>query len=285
MKLEQVKKLTTSQRFLYWITERQSIFEKRQALQEAPWTDDTILQSYRFCNVRRIDDRVSQWLMENWYSTSKANKHKLKAAIIARTFNLPECLEEIREVVFSDIWQPRYLCDILRKRKERGDKLFNGAYMVRGVEGMDKSEMVIRMMVHPVLSPTLLKLDTTSVRRSVEKLKQYWGFSDFLAGQVVADLRWTMKGTWSDRNIWAAMGPGSKRGMNRLLNCPLHAPWTQIGFIQNLTEKVIDKYKHQTGVPHNMEAIDWQNCLCEFDKYERALWGQGRPKQKFNGRR
>jgi len=31
-----------------------------------------------------------------------------------------------------------------------------------------------------------------------------------------------------------------------------------------------------------LEAIDYQNCLCEFDKYERALQG-GRPKRNYDG--
>jgi len=45
---------------------------KREALRKAkeaggppPWTIDEILQKYRFCNVRRADDRVSKWLIEN----------------------------------------------------------------------------------------------------------------------------------------------------------------------------------------------------------------------------
>jgi len=32
-----------------------------------------------------------------------------------------------------------------------------------------------------------------------------------------------------------------------------------------------------------LEAIDYQNCLCEWDKYERALWGEGKPKQLYWG--
>lgn len=32
-----------------------------------------------------------------------------------------------------------------------------------------------------------------------------------------------------------------------------------------------------------LEAIDYQNCLCEFDKYTRVLTGEGKPKQRYNG--
>jgi hypothetical protein len=36
----------------------------------------------------------------------------------------------------------------------------------------------------------------------------------------------------------------------------------------------------------NMEPLhaqDLQNCLCEFDKYERVRLGEGRPKQRYEG--
>jgi hypothetical protein len=32
-----------------------------------------------------------------------------------------------------------------------------------------------------------------------------------------------------------------------------------------------------------LHAQDLQNCLCEFDKYERVRLGEGRPKAKYNG--
>jgi hypothetical protein len=36
---------------------------------------------------------------------------------------------------------------------------------------------------------------------------------------------------------------------------------------------------HKYGKP--MHAQDLQNCLCEFDKYERARLGEGTPKQIY----
>jgi hypothetical protein len=31
----------------------------------------------------------------------------------------------------------------------------------------------------------------------------------------------------------------------------------------------------------DLHAQDLQNCLCEFDKFERARLGEGKPKRKF----
>ena len=52
---------------LYWYFawERQNIFWKKLNGEEAPWTDDYILQQYKFCNSYRVNDRVSQYLLKN----------------------------------------------------------------------------------------------------------------------------------------------------------------------------------------------------------------------------
>jgi hypothetical protein len=48
----------------YWrfAAERQAIFERRLCGAPAPWTEDSILRDYRFCNVFRAADRVASAL-------------------------------------------------------------------------------------------------------------------------------------------------------------------------------------------------------------------------------
>lgn len=52
---------------LYWYfaAERQNIFYNKLNGMEEPWTDDPILQEYKFCNAYRASDRVSQYLLKN----------------------------------------------------------------------------------------------------------------------------------------------------------------------------------------------------------------------------
>src|ERR1700730_3740631 len=47
--------------FFDWCRERHSVFEKRLAGQQFPWTDDPILTEYIFCNVFREQDKVTRW--------------------------------------------------------------------------------------------------------------------------------------------------------------------------------------------------------------------------------
>jgi len=52
---------------LYWYfaSARQRAFERRVSGQPPPWTDDDILRGYKFCNVFRAADRVSQYMIRD----------------------------------------------------------------------------------------------------------------------------------------------------------------------------------------------------------------------------
>src|ERR687890_2794272 len=51
---------------LYWIfaSRRQEVFERRIAGAPIPWTDDPVLQRFKFCNVFRAADRLSQYMIQ-----------------------------------------------------------------------------------------------------------------------------------------------------------------------------------------------------------------------------
>ncbi len=265
MTLDKVRKLSPMDRLIYWITERESIRLKKEAGEPPPWTDDPILQKYRFCNVRRMDDKVSRWLLKNWYEPNKDHPNILVAVALARFFNLPRTLEQIGVWTFG-YGPPRWaiMKESLRGMSKRGP-IFNGAYMVRGNDGQDKVASVIDYYVGALVKAKI-NVDTSSMQNTHARIAEVYGFGSFMAGQIVADLRWAMTGEWKDRVNWAPIGPGSLRGLHRL------------GSNDLLT--TIDCLKLSVS-NDRLEAMDYQNCLCEFDKYERALGGTGKPKQLY----
>lgn len=281
------------QRLEHWIIEREKIRLARKKNQKRPWTSDPILQNYRFCNVRRMDDKVSMWLLKNWYEPHFNHPLMLPAVALARFVNNPESLALITEIVFSDVWRPHEIGEALRAYRDEGGTVFNGAYMVRGNDGQDKISSVLDFYVNSLFVAHGHDPGHHLTRSSMEKthanINACYGFGSFMAGQIVADLRWAVEGTWADRHTWAPIGPGSKRGMNRLLKQDLNAKLSQEVFLDALTELRIS-LKHSLrsslspGWLSKLECHDYQNCLCEFDKYERVLWGEGKPKQKYNGR-
>lgn len=52
---------------IYWefAVKRQDIFFNRLEDKSFPWTDDEILNTYKFTNAYRASDRVSQYLIRN----------------------------------------------------------------------------------------------------------------------------------------------------------------------------------------------------------------------------
>lgn len=282
MNLKDVANLSAQERFLYWIQERESIRLKKESGKPKPWTDDEILQKYKFCNVRRMDDRVSQWLLKNWYEPYLDHPNMLVACTIARFFNLPTSLELITGAVFG-YWNPKTIRSTLRRYKSKGNTIFNNAYMVRGNDGVDKVACVMNYSVVPIYKKPPA-VDTDSLQETYNNLYPLRGMGIFMAAQITADMRWAVSGEWKDRYMWAAMGPGSKRGMNRLHGRDKNEGMNQEKFERELGAVIslcIRKLPHV--ITDRLEAIDYQNCLCEYDKYCRTLAGEGRPKSRYPG--
>lgn len=278
MNTEEVKTLSPFDRLVYWIQERESIRLKKEAGEPRPWTDDEILNTYKFCNVRRADDRVSRWLITNWYEPYHDHPNMVVAATLARQLNNPSSLEEIG---FPTEWNAKKVENILNDRTNRGLRNFSPAYMITGTLGGTKVQQIVHKVVTPIHVNRPM-IDRKSMNRSCEALLPYAGFSTFIAGQVVSDLRWGLKGSWADKMTWAPVGPGSRRGLNVLLGRDLDASMKQEEFsihFQGLMESL--KETLPTWITDRMEAIDFQNCLCETFKYHKVLTGVGRPKELY----
>jgi len=278
MDITKIRKLSTVERFVYWINERESVHKAKETGKPKPWTDDPILQRFKFCNVVRMDDRVSQWLLHNWYEPNYGHKNMLLACAFARFINKPEVLEEIG---FPTRWSPNSIYKKLLDRKAQGLRCFNSAYIVTGGNRGDKICSVVYDFVSQ-LKGVQRTLPTDSVEKSCLMLQEFNGIGSFMAGQIIADMRWAVDGEWKDRKRWAPMGPGSRRGMNRILGRALRAPIKQKEFLYELGG-LMSVNGVPTSLRRRMEAIDWQNCLCEFDKYERAVWRERPLKRKYNG--
>ena len=79
----------------YFLNERQRIRDKRYSGEPFPWTEDPILRTYSFCEVFRQDDRVSQWIYNNWLKPYDGHPNVWLACCIARQINWPDTLEAI----------------------------------------------------------------------------------------------------------------------------------------------------------------------------------------------
>jgi hypothetical protein len=262
----------------YWIKERESIRMKKGAGEHKPWTDDWILKQYKFCNVRREDDRVTQWFANNWRHDKYWDERNFVPAIIfGRTINWPGTLDDIG---FPHSWEPSRVMEIMDFRQARGWKVYTGAYMITaGPTGVRKNEWVVGNAESYFTNPP--KLDPTSIQRSWEAIMaaKFPCVGPFIAGQVIADLKQTkILEDAEDWWIWAAIGPGSMRGLNRLHDRKITTPLSQSHALEEMRA-----VRRELELTDKLCLQDVQNCLCEFDKYMRVLSGEGAPRSHYDG--
>jgi hypothetical protein len=274
--------------FAKFIKARQNALDAKMGRKHKPI--DPIIAKYRFCNVRREDDRVTKWLRQNWYphwdeepmDDRETDPDIWFAAVVARLLNLPESLEAIREYVLP--WKPAAFHRTLRQRRDMGKKNFNAAYIVstNGI-AMEKTKYLTERVLGPLwIARKHLRYDYGTLDDYHEQLMEFDGLGSFIAAQVIADLKYISTFSHaSDRHTFVASGPGSRRGLNRVMERDINAPWREYEFRDQL-DKLRDAVLPKLPIPiHAIDAQDVQNCLCEFDKYERARLGEGTPKQIY----
>ena len=284
--LDRIRLLDPIDRAVHWINERERVRMRKEFDDAKPWTDDPIIQRFRFCNIRRMDDKVSRWLMNNWYRPYFNHPLMVPAVALARFINLPSSLELVTDLIFkSDYWKRDGIAAILRDHKEAGNTLYNNAYMVRGNDGVDKVASVLEHYIDSLRndgSDSWLHPCRDSMEETCKRISNRYGFGSFMAGQITADLRWAIAGDWTDTMSWAAQGPGSTRGLHRIAGRDYTKSLKPTKFLAELLD-LSDALRERLSVRifAKLELHDVQNTMCEFDKYERVLWGQGKPKQSY----
>ena len=267
-----------SEKLIYWIRERENIRKLKDSNKLRPWTPDPILQTYKFCNVRREDDTVTKWFAKNWRSEKYWDEvNFVPAIILGRTINWPDTLTAIG---FPHTWDPHAVRAKMDDLQMMGRKVYTGAYMITaGPTGVSKNLWVTGNANSYFARP--LTIAPRSIRVTWNNLMaaKYPCVGPFIAGQVIADLKQTKHlRDAHDWWTWAAVGPGSARGLNRLHGRPVTKPVSQNQGLMEMLEV------------RGVLKLDWlclqdvQNCLCEFDKYIRVYSGEGKPRSGYAGR-
>lgn len=247
-----------------------------------PRTPDPIIEQYRFCNVRRNDDRVTKWIHLNYLYRWKDDPELWFALVVARLFNNPDTLLGI--AAYTLPFKPEKMQNALHSWKGQGLKIFNAAYIVStNGRAMDKIDYVIDVVLRPMWAnrkELSAKINNVGQLANVHiLLEQQLGLGSFMAAQVVADLKYAHPARWEDFNTFAASGPGSKRGLNYILGREPDTPMTEKFFRETLAT-VRDAVNARLKM-EPLTAHDTQNSACEFSKHERfRLTGQP-PKQKY----
>lgn len=252
---------------MFWVGERERMRFRRAEGHPPPWTTDPILHHYRFCNVDRCYDRVTQWIHNNWLKPNNGAPSLPFAMAVARMVNLPETLADLG---YPYIWDnPRFI-EVLARRKLAGKKVWTSAYMITGgySAGGESKEVIIARVLTTLYNRLLMTpvkqgdtLDDASFKLRVP------GIGTFLSAQIIADLKYNhVLEEAKDWDWWCAPGPGSTLGLNFLYERPELTALNEAQFIREVNE--VKTLLRHAGV--HLDAQNVQNCLCEFSKYVRA---------------
>jgi hypothetical protein len=276
----------------HFVADREHIRTEKEAGAPEPWVQDKVLQTYRFCNVRRRHDRVSKWIIDNIITPYEDNDNLWFMLCCARWLNWPPTIQELMDRKLWPVtsFDPIRFGRVIDERVKRGAKTWTGAYIITARQvppDQGKGEFIATRMLNPLLSSDLHKYfnstmaDYRTVQRSLELFKGKNGWGTFMAGQVVADMTYShILRRAPDLYTFAPIGPGSTRGLNRMFGRRLDAPIQQAQFNEELifTKNAVNEY---LGWLDDVTLHDWQNCFCEFDKYLRASGGSGRPRSLY----
>ena len=308
---------------VYWINEREAIRLRKEVLEDSAemrfrhtrahalawdsgmgWsldhlTHDPILHQFRFTCVRRQDDRVTRWIVKNILEPYVDHPFLLMMACWARTINWPDTL---RELMLAGAWPDKstwsagYATEVLNARQDRGNKIYTGVYMIRSESDRRQpwfswrknryiSEIVLGKIWERRQDWLRFNEPGAATQQQVwEYLLQFTGWGPFMAGQAVADLAYTpMLSRATDMNRWTPLGPGSRRGLNRLYGRPLDGALSQeqgLGEMLEIREmlQVSGTLAPWVAVP---DLQSTQSCLCEADKFLRVKNGEGRPRSMY----
>ena len=273
------------QQLIAWIAEREAIRVRREAGQPKPWTDDPILRAWRFCNIRRENDKVTRWIAQNWREPNAADPDLFFAMAVARLVNWPDTMTVLGYPVPFD---GDHFITVLQTRAAEGAKVWGEAYNISNAGKSLPKVAVVSSVLYGLWArrKQLRPKEDDTLLGFYVRLKDMDGFASFMAAQVVADTKYVAP-LLNARDWWsfAAPGPGSKRGLNRVLDRPKDTPWRDDDSWRAALARLhaaITPELERIGIGR-LCAQDLQNCLCEFDKNERLRLGEGKPKRRFDG--
>ena len=265
------------ERFFYWIKERTHIQERKDRGDPWPWTDDPILQEYKFTNAYRERDKTTVWFRENIRDPLKFKPEVYMATVIFRWFNLIETGQTLLKHNLHIDWDPEKAYDVIMPQ----DKWITGAYMIKSPTNKNKVRGVCETItnVWNDREKFLDKCPWDSLQKMSTWLEGYPFLGPFLAYELATDFRHTFVGFRAfDILTWANAGPGAMRGLNRIYGRELTYTSKKHDWCAEMRELLT-----LAVIQHSLdfELREIEHSLCEFDKYERVRLKQGAPRSKY----
>jgi hypothetical protein len=277
----------------YWhfAAERQRVFLRRQEGVAPPWTDDPIINTYKFTNAYRASDRVTQFLIREviYDETRRSGSNELARIIFFRLFSKPSTWNAL-EATLGDLtlatMRSKRIVQTLGKLQERGP-IYTSAFILCANNAYGKKR---KFENHLALIDHMLRdgLEKRIARAKglgdlYQALLPYPLIGPFMAYQLAIDINYSELVDFSE-NEFTVAGPGAERGIRKVFPEASKRDFARI---------IFEMVEAQHEVPGRLgidlpslygrplKSIDCQNLFCEIDKYARVAF----PELKSNRQR
>jgi hypothetical protein len=268
----------------YWLfaARRHEIYEQRLAGAPAPWTDDEILQRYRFCNVFRASDRVSQYLIRDvlYEPEGLDARDRFLRTVLFRLFSKPSTWELIEQqcgTLTADGFDTKRVGRVLDHAMAGGQTLYTSAFILCANRAYGHAR---KHRNHLALVTAMLKdrlpervLAARSLEQVYVALRSYPLIGPFMAYQIAIDLNYGPDLRFSE-DAFTVPGPGALRGLTKVfLSLGDYSPAEAIHWLveqQHIVQEKLGIQAPRLRGRRHLHAIDCQNLLCELDKYARV---------------
>jgi hypothetical protein len=176
-----------------------------------------------------------------------------------------------------------------------------GSYMIRSPDGLSKLDGILKLCEDfyrdsnwRATAEYMLRNRNTTLEGFSRWLEQSPGQGPFLAFEIASDLRHTeLLCHAPDIDMWANVGPGCLRGLNRIhgrIRVNPRTPKQKFGLPINEKQALAEmgELLRASRWPENWPAEwpEWEmreveHTLCEFDKHQRVANGEGTPRQLY----
>lgn len=292
--------------FFAFVYERQRIWYNRTILHQLqPWTDDKILQTYKFCNVYRELDggtiAISKYLQQE-YSPEK----KLFNIVAYRFFNRRNTIEHL----FGGMLNPQNF-NVAEYEKswdniKQKENIFSNAYLISShpynaaYRPQDKHIQILLMLkdLAPKMKNFVQDLQNHEAQDGLEIVRQYVPLAGpFLSGQILLDATYAENIVSYTANDFLVVGPGAHWGLNIIFGKKLSKTEAEdkCRYLYQIQAEKFAQLKQKTN--KNWFDICWQNkkypnypylclhdiqnSLCEFRKYWRLKSGEKAKRRYF----
>jgi hypothetical protein len=266
----------------YWrfAAKRQEVFFNKIKKKFPPWTDDPILNKYKFTNAYRASDRVSQYLIQNVIYNGKHDLEDLFFRIILfKIFNKIETWE-LLESHFGEINYRTFdfeAYDKVLSKEQELKPIYSAAYIMssgKSAFGYSKKHRNHLTLIYKMMKDRLPEkiTESKSMQEAFDLIRDYPSIGDFLAYQYVTDINYSPITNFSEMDF-VVPGPGAYNGIYKCFSDL--GGINEVEIIKLMADNQ-EKEFERLGINFNdlwgrsLKLIDCQNLFCEVDKYSRV---------------